>query len=149
MKAFRISPVIYYTTSTCSTGCVLTSLTTGNEVQKKSKYLGAQDSSTNWLIQYRLKKHQNDSGLQFCVCGWGRKGELKWNLSCSSLIWKCPGDLAEELKLAVTTVCLFKLGRCSYPGSTPFPFVSILEVNLLQAEHTGYKEPLKLNKLYT
>lgn len=35
-----------------------------------------------------------------------------------------------ELKIAVITGCLFKLGRWSYPGSTPLPSVSIFKVNI-------------------
>lgn len=54
-----------------------------------------------------------------------------------------------ELKLAVSTDCLCKLGRCSYPGSTPFPSVTIFEVNIAAGRTHWLQVASKLNKLST
>lgn len=54
-----------------------------------------------------------------------------------------------ELKLAITTDCLFKLGRCSYSGSTPFSSVSIFEVNIAAGRTCWLQVASKLNKLST
>lgn len=73
---------------------------------------------------------------------------MKFILTLADL--ELPGRFGRrELKLAITTDCLFKLGRCSYLGSTPFPSVTVFEVNIAGGRTRWLQVASKLNKLST
>lgn len=82
------------------------------------------------------------------LCLWVReKGRAEVEFILILVDLELPGRFGRrELKLAA---CLLKLGRCSYPGSTPLPSVTIFEVNIAAGRTRCPQVASELNKLST